>query len=135
MEPVKFDPPKDNFLQKVSDLCTKHGVVFILDEMISGFKWSIKGAQDYFGVRPDLSTWGKGIANGFSCCALTGRPTSWNWAAFAVREPRRFFSSPRRMARKRRASPRLIASIDAFEREGMIRVELGPRRRPASTPR
>src|SRR6185369_16110516 len=73
MEPVKFEPPTDNFLQKVSGLCKKHGVVFILDEMISGFKWSIKGAQDYFGVRPDLSTWGKGIANGFSCCALTGR--------------------------------------------------------------
>lgn len=73
MEPVKFDPPKDNFLQKVADLCKKHGVVYIIDEMISGFKWGMKGAQNYFGVTPDLSTWGKGIANGFSCCALTGR--------------------------------------------------------------
>lgn len=73
MEPVKFDPPKDGFLQKTADICKKHGVVFILDEMISGFKWGLKGAQDYFCVKPDISTWGKGIANGFSCCALTGR--------------------------------------------------------------
>ena len=47
MEPVKFDPPNDHFLHRVSALCKKHGVVFILDEMITGFKWSIRGAQDY----------------------------------------------------------------------------------------
>lgn len=73
MEPVKFDPPRENFLHKVAALCRERGVVFILDEMISGFKWSLKGAQHYFGVKPDLATWGKGIANGFSACALTGR--------------------------------------------------------------
>lgn len=73
MEPVKFDPPRDDFLHKVAALCKERGVVLILDEMISGFKWSLKGAQDYFGVKPDLATWGKGIANGFSACALTGR--------------------------------------------------------------
>jgi glutamate-1-semialdehyde 2,1-aminomutase len=73
MEPVKFDPPRDNFLHKVAALCKERGVVFVLDEMISGFKWSLKGAQNYFGVKPDLATWGKGIANGFSACALTGR--------------------------------------------------------------
>ncbi len=73
MEPVKFDPPKDDFLHKVAALCKEKGVIFILDEMITGFKWGLKGAQNYFGVKPDLSTWGKGIANGFSACALTGR--------------------------------------------------------------
>lgn len=73
LEPVKFDPPVDNFLQKVAALCKERGVVLILDEMVSGFKWSLKGAHNYFGVKADLSTWGKGIANGFSSCALTGR--------------------------------------------------------------
>lgn len=73
MEPVKFDPPRDDFLAKVAALCKDRGVLLILDEMISGFKWSLQGAQRYFGVKPDLSTWGKGIANGFSSCALTGR--------------------------------------------------------------
>lgn len=73
LEPVKFDPPKDNFLHKVAELCKDRGVLLILDEMVSGFKWSLKGAHNYYGVKPDMSTWGKGIANGFSACALTGR--------------------------------------------------------------
>ena len=73
MEPVKFEPPKDDFLHKVAALCKDRGVIFILDEMVSGFKWGLQGAHTYFGVKPDISTWGKGIANGFSACALTGR--------------------------------------------------------------
>ncbi|AKR43495.1 glutamate-1-semialdehyde 2,1-aminomutase [Methylophilus sp. TWE2] len=73
LEPVKFDPPKDDFLQKVAALCKERGVLLIFDEMVSGFKWSLQGAHNYFGVKADLTTWGKGIANGFSACALTGR--------------------------------------------------------------
>ena len=73
LEPVKFDPPENDFLHKVAELCKERGVLLILDEMISGFKWSLQGAHNYFGVKPDMSTWGKGIANGFSACALTGR--------------------------------------------------------------
>lgn len=73
LEPVKFDPPVDDFLHKVAAICKERGVLLILDEMVSGFKWSLKGAHNYFGVKPDMSTWGKGIANGFSACALTGR--------------------------------------------------------------
>lgn len=73
MEPVKFDPPRNDFLHKVAALCKDRGVLLILDEMISGFKWGLQGAHNYYGVKPDMSTWGKGIANGFSACALTGR--------------------------------------------------------------
>jgi len=73
MEPVKFDPPKDDFLHKVAALCKDRGVLLILDEMVTGFKWSLKGAHNFYGVKPDMATWGKGIANGFSACALTGR--------------------------------------------------------------
>jgi glutamate-1-semialdehyde 2,1-aminomutase len=73
MEPVKFDPPTDDFLQRVAQLCKDRGVLLVIDEMVSGFKWSLKGAQDYLGVKPDMATWGKGVANGFSLCALTGR--------------------------------------------------------------
>lgn len=73
LEPVKFDPPENDFLHKVAELCKERGVLLILDEMVSGFKWSLKGAHNFFGVKADISTWGKGIANGFSACALTGR--------------------------------------------------------------
>lgn len=62
-----------NFLHSVQRLCREQGALFILDEMITGFRWSLQGAQSYFGVQPDLSTFGKGMANGFSVAAVTGR--------------------------------------------------------------
>jgi glutamate-1-semialdehyde 2,1-aminomutase len=120
MEPVKFEPPAEGFLQKVSELCTKHGVVFILDEMISGFKWSIKGAQDYFGVRPDLSTWGKGIANGFSCCALTGRADIMELGGIRHQGDDKLFLISTTHGAETTGLAALIATVDAFEREGMI---------------
>jgi glutamate-1-semialdehyde 2,1-aminomutase len=64
---------KDNFLQKAQTVCRANGALFILDEMITGFRWHLNGAQTYFGVEPDLSTFGKGMANGFSVAALVGR--------------------------------------------------------------
>lgn len=73
LEPVKVDAPVPGFLQGVKDLCRKHGAIFILDETIAGLKWAIRGGQEYFGIEPDLSIWGKGIANGFSACALSGK--------------------------------------------------------------
>ena len=62
-----------NFLHAVQTLCREKGALFILDEMITGFRWSLQGAQGYFGVQPDLTTFGKGMANGFSVAAVTGR--------------------------------------------------------------
>jgi glutamate-1-semialdehyde 2,1-aminomutase len=62
-----------NFLHQVQDLCRANDSLFILDEMITGFRWHLQGAQTYFGVEPDLSTFGKGMANGFSLAALVGR--------------------------------------------------------------
>ena len=53
--------------------CQSSGTVFILDEMITGFRWHLQGAQTYFGVTPDLTTFGKGMANGFSVAAVGGR--------------------------------------------------------------
>lgn len=63
----------DNFLVQVQALCRKDGAIFILDEMITGFRWHLKGAQHLYGVQPDLTTFGKGMANGFAVAALTGR--------------------------------------------------------------
>jgi len=62
-----------NFLQQVRALTTKEGALMIFDEMITGFRWHLKGAQHFFGVTPDLSTFGKAMANGFSLAAVTGR--------------------------------------------------------------
>lgn len=73
MEPVESEEPRDDFLQKAEHLCKEYGVVFILDEMITGFRWDIQGACRYYGVTPDLVTYGKGMANGFSVAALGGK--------------------------------------------------------------
>lgn len=73
LEPANFEHPKDNFLHNVRELCTKNGAVMILDEMITGFRWHIKGAQHYYGVTPDLCTFGKAMANGFSVAAVAGK--------------------------------------------------------------
>lgn len=61
------------FLHAVQRLCRSQGALFILDEMITGFRWHLQGAQTYFGVEPDITTFGKGMANGFSVAALVGR--------------------------------------------------------------
>jgi glutamate-1-semialdehyde 2,1-aminomutase len=71
--PASDDPAAPNFLHDVQSLCRSQGALFILDEMITGFRWHLQGAQTYFGVQPDLSTFGKGMANGFSVAAIGGR--------------------------------------------------------------
>jgi glutamate-1-semialdehyde 2,1-aminomutase len=62
-----------NFLQQVQALCNKHGIVFVLDEMITGFRWDIKGAQHIYNVKPDLCTFGKAMANGFALSCVAGK--------------------------------------------------------------
>jgi len=73
LEPATSEHPKDNYLQNINKLCKKNGAVFILDEMITGFRWDIKGAQHYYNVKPDLCTFGKAMANGFSVAAIAGK--------------------------------------------------------------
>ena len=66
------DPPA-GYLAGLKALCHKHGALLILDEMITGFRWHKGGAQAYYEVDPDLSTFGKALANGFSVSALAGK--------------------------------------------------------------
>tara|TARA_R110001583_G_scaffold9788_2_gene45922 strand:- start:38022 stop:39311 length:1290 start_codon:yes stop_codon:yes gene_type:complete len=73
LEPMNTHFPQDNFLQKVKDLCKKNGAVLIFDETITGFRFSLGGAQTLFGVTPDLATFGKGMANGYPISAVVGR--------------------------------------------------------------
>lgn len=73
MEPMNVEFPKDNFLENVKKLTHKYGAVFVFDETITGFRFSKGGAQEYFGVTPDLSTFGKGLANGYALSAVVGR--------------------------------------------------------------
>lgn len=73
MEPMNTTYPQQSFLTKVKALCHQHGALFILDETITGFRYSIGGAQQLFDVTPDLATFGKGMANGYPISAVVGR--------------------------------------------------------------
>ena len=72
MEPMNIEEPTDNFLEKVIDLAHKNGSLVIFDETVTGFRLANGGAQEYFGVTPDLATFGKGMANGFPLAAIVG---------------------------------------------------------------
>lgn len=73
MEPMNIDEPEDGFLNKVKELSHKHGALFILDEIITGFRYHIGGAQSLFGIVPDLATFGKSMANGYPISAVVGK--------------------------------------------------------------
>jgi glutamate-1-semialdehyde 2,1-aminomutase len=73
MEPTLFDKPAPGFLEGVRDLCTKYGAVLIFDEVVCGGRWALAGGQEYFGVTPDLATFGKGLANGLPLGFLCGK--------------------------------------------------------------
>ncbi len=72
-EPEKNHPQPENYVKELIDICHKHGALYVMDEMITGFKTDFPGSIKKFNVEPDMATWGKGIANGFSFCALTGK--------------------------------------------------------------
>ena len=77
MEPVMCNnsciPPQPGYLEAVRELCTTYGIVLIFDEVITGFRLALGGAQTYFGVTPDLATFGKAMANGFPIACLAGK--------------------------------------------------------------
>ncbi len=73
LEPFIFEAPKPGFLQELAEVCRENGTLLIFDEMWTGFRIAIGGAQEYFGVKPDLAVYSKACANGMPISFLTGR--------------------------------------------------------------
>jgi len=73
LEAMRADEPAPGFLSGLRDLCHERGALLVFDEMITGFRWNNGGAQKEYGVVPDLSTFGKALANGFPLSALCGK--------------------------------------------------------------
>jgi glutamate-1-semialdehyde 2,1-aminomutase len=73
LEPVSFEIPSCGFLQDLKMLCEKNGALLIFDEVVSGFRFALGGAQEMVKVTPHLSAFGKAMANGFSVSALVGQ--------------------------------------------------------------
>ena len=73
LEPVGVVEPEKGFLEEVKELTHKNGALLIFDEIVTGFRLSEGGAQEYFGVVPDLACYGKGMANGMPVSAVVGK--------------------------------------------------------------
>ncbi|WP_343115683.1 aspartate aminotransferase family protein [Ostreiculturibacter nitratireducens] len=74
VEPLqRIIPPAPGFLQAVRELCSKYGIVLIFDEVVTGFRFAYGGAQEAYGVVPDVCTLGKIIGGGFPLAAVVGR--------------------------------------------------------------
>ncbi len=73
MMPLEIEVPQPGFLAGVKDLAHRYGALFILDEMRSGFHLALGGAQEYYGVIPDMATFSKAISNGYAISVLAGR--------------------------------------------------------------
>jgi glutamate-1-semialdehyde 2,1-aminomutase len=73
MEPTIFEKPENDFLFMVQTVCKRFGAVLIFDEMWTGFRMAAGGAQEYFGIIPDLAVYSKAIANGMPISVLTGK--------------------------------------------------------------
>lgn len=120
LEPAATEEPKDNFLQKVKALCEKNGTVFILDEMISGFRWHLQGAHTYYNVQPDLVTFGKAMANGFSVAALAGKKEIMNLGGIKELGQERVFLMSSTHGAEMSSLGAFVTSLKIYQRDGVI---------------
>jgi glutamate-1-semialdehyde 2,1-aminomutase len=119
LEPAKYGDPTNNFLHEVKRICHENGTVFILDEMITGFRWHNGGAQKYYNIVPDLSTFGKGLANGFSVSALAGKRDLMELGGLDHDKERVFLLSTTHGA-ETHALAAAIATMKVYETEPVI---------------
>lgn len=121
LEPERTTPPVDNFLQKVQRLCRKNGALFVLDEMITGFRWHIKGAQHVYGLDPDLAGFGKALGNGFSVSALAGKREIMELGGLRTDKEKVFLLSTTHGA-ETHALAAAIATINAYKERDVVDV-------------
>lgn len=79
LEPVALEEPAPGFLQRLRELCDRFGVVLVFDEIITGFRIHLGGAQAHYGVTPDLACFGKAMGNGMPISAVLGRAEIMTW--------------------------------------------------------
>ena len=112
MEPVNFIEPEDGFLEEVKLIAHENNALLIFDEVITGFRMNIGGAQKHFNVTPDLACFGKAMGNGYPMCALAGKAEIMNVFEEA------FFSGT--FAAELVSISASIATIMAIEERGTI---------------
>ncbi len=119
LEAEKTEAPRDDFLLRLQNLCAEQGALFILDEMITGFRYDLGGAQKVFGLRPDLSAFGKGLSNGFSVSALAGKREIMELGGLRQPGERVFLLSTTHGA-ENHALAAALATMDVYREKGVI---------------
>lgn len=119
MEPAKYEDPEEDFLHKVQKLCKKHGALFILDEIITGFRWHLGGGQKYYNIVPDLSAFGKALGNGFSVSALLGKKEFMELGGLQHNKKRVFLLSTTHGA-ETHALAAALATMRVYQQEPVI---------------
>lgn len=109
------------FLERALELTHQNGALFIVDEMITGFKTALPGSIVKFGLEPDMATWGKGIANGFSFCALTGKKEIMELGGIRNKGAEKVFLISTTHGAETHSLAAGIASIDEFINKDVIK--------------
>lgn len=119
-EPEKNIPQPEDYLQNLIDICHRNGALYIMDEMITGFKTDFPGSIRKFSVQPDMATWGKGIANGFSFCALTGKKEVMNLGGIKADGEEKVFLISSTHGGETHAMAACLSTIAEFKKHNVI---------------
>jgi glutamate-1-semialdehyde 2,1-aminomutase len=119
LEPAALHEPAPGFLEGLRDRCRRDGAVLVFDETITGFRWHVGGAQKLYGVVPDLSAFGKAMANGFSLAALCGRRELMELGGLRHDKERVFLLSTTHGA-ETHALAAAIATMRVYRREDVV---------------
>ncbi len=119
MEAEAATQPEPGYLKQVKDLCEQRGAILIFDEMITGFRWHLGGAQRFHGVVPHLSTFGKAMGNGFAISALAGRREIMRLGGLDHDQPRVFLLSTTHGA-ETHALAASIATLHIYVEQGVV---------------
>ncbi len=119
MEAEAATQPEPDYLKQVKDLCEQRGAVLIFDEMITGFRWHLGGAQRFHGVVPHLSTFGKAMGNGFAISALAGKREIMRLGGLDHNQPRVFLLSTTHGA-ETHALAATIATLNIYVEQGVV---------------
>lgn len=111
---------KNNFLQHVQNSCMREGSVFILDEMITGFRWHLQGAQSFYNIEPDLCTFGKAMANGQAVAALGGKTDIMKLGGILEEGTERVFLTSTTHGAEMSALGAFIKTVEIMKRENVI---------------
>jgi glutamate-1-semialdehyde aminotransferase len=119
-EPEKFNVLPENYLSDAIELAHKHGTLWIMDEMITGYKTAYPGSMSKYKVVPDMTTWGKGIANGFSFCCLTGKKEILELGGIRKEGSEKLFLISTTHGGETCSIAAAIATMDVFEKNDVV---------------